>query len=495
VGPTYRGEYCASAKTLAVSRTSERPTDQRRNEVLGMLDPKYYSGPRLSSAAAIRKDCNELALGEVAGRRARHFSCTNPEIHPGQPPGPRVQIWLDRATGMVLRMTSGAFIQVVQRMVLRPAFPASTFAVSAPRGTKVRWAGTGAPPPQYAVRNTQVDATVTLGGTPRDVAADGSSIWVADAGRPGEGETERPLDGGVLRIDARTGKVVARLPLPPQVFIWPGQGDQPSASAQRIVAAEGAAWVLDAAGYLYRVDSGTNTLGKPLLMAEVAPDANGYPFQPGPIAAGGGAVWVARIDSREFDYNGTKVGGARGSLLRLDPLTGDRLADIPLPGGPNDIAFAGGRLWVVAHEVNPTDTRGDELTALYTVDPATNRVDRRLVVQGTQMCCGGSLFADDHGIWLYTPDMDNTLVRVDPATGQVVARLDVPDGVSDVVSGPDGALWAANGGGTTISRIDLATNKVDKTLGTGNNPVGIAVAGRSLWVIDGKDATASRVDL
>ena len=45
-----------------------------------------------------------------------------------------------------------------------------------------------------------------------------------------------------------------------------------------------------------------------------------------------------------------------------------------------------------------------------------------------------------------------------------------------------GAVWVANTGDGTVSRIDPATKKVVKTIDVGNRPVGIAVAADLVWV-------------
>jgi YVTN family beta-propeller protein len=45
-----------------------------------------------------------------------------------------------------------------------------------------------------------------------------------------------------------------------------------------------------------------------------------------------------------------------------------------------------------------------------------------------------------------------------------------------------GAVWVANSGDGTVSRIDPTTNNVVQTIGVGNAPAGIAVANGLVWV-------------
>ena len=43
-------------------------------------------------------------------------------------------------------------------------------------------------------------------------------------------------------------------------------------------------------------------------------------------------------------------------------------------------------------------------------------------------------------------------------------------------------MWVANGAGGTLSRIDPATNEVVATVDVGNRPSGVAVGNGDVWV-------------
>ena len=45
-----------------------------------------------------------------------------------------------------------------------------------------------------------------------------------------------------------------------------------------------------------------------------------------------------------------------------------------------------------------------------------------------------------------------------------------------------GAIWVANSGDGSVSRIDPTTNEVVRTIDIGNAPAGIAVANGLVWV-------------
>jgi DNA-binding SARP family transcriptional activator/DNA-binding beta-propeller fold protein YncE len=80
----------------------------------------------------------------------------------------------------------------------------------------------------------------------------------------------------------------------------------------------------------------------------------------------------------------------------------------------------------------------------------------------------------------------NSLARIDPATGSVVA--DVPLGIEP---GPmafaPGALWIVNRGSGTIQRYGLRDGKLSQSVGAGGNPYDIAAdADGNVWVSERK---------
>ena len=76
-----------------------------------------------------------------------------------------------------------------------------------------------------------------------------------------------------------------------------------------------------------------------------------------------------------------------------------------------------------------------------------------------------------------TSSGDDFVTRIDPSTG-VRRQIDVGDEPEGVAVGA-GAVWVANAGDGTVSRIDPATRRVVKTIEVGNSPFGIVVAARA----------------
>jgi glutamine cyclotransferase len=129
---------------------------------------------------------------------------------------------------------------------------------------------------------------------------------------------------------------------------------------------------------------------------------------------------------------------AEDRIQKIDPKTGRVLATIPAPGGGGDsgLAWAEGTLWVGQH-------RGRKI---HQIDPQTGVILRTIecdrVVTGVTWI-DGELW---HGTWEAD---ESDLRRVDPRTGQVLERLEMPSGVG--VSGleSDGADRFFCGGGSS----------------------------------------------
>jgi outer membrane protein assembly factor BamB len=147
-----------------------------------------------------------------------------------------------------------------------------------------------------------------------------------------------------------------------------------------------------------------------------------------PVAADAGTAF----DGKHF-YQLTE-----GTIQKLDARTGAVLATIPSPGGGRDsgLAWAEGRLWVGQYR----DRK------IHCIDPGDGRIVR--TIESDRFVTGvtwvdGELW---HGTWEH--DISE-LRRVDPASGEVRDRLEMPPGafISGVES--DGADTFFCGAATT----------------------------------------------
>ena len=90
------------------------------------------------------------------------------------------------------------------------------------------------------------------------------------------------------------------------------------------------------------------------------------------------------------------------------------------------------------------------------------------------------LAAAEDAVWVLTP-ADNRVVRIDPATNDVVATTAVGRAASGLAVGA-GAVWVSRRSDGTVVQIDPATNQVAATIGVGRAPRAVTVAGGVVWV-------------
>jgi glutamine cyclotransferase len=129
---------------------------------------------------------------------------------------------------------------------------------------------------------------------------------------------------------------------------------------------------------------------------------------------------------------------AEDRIQKIDPATGRILATIPAPGGGGDsgLAWAEGALWVGQH-------RGRKI---HQIDPDTGAILRTIesdrVVTGVTWV-DGELW---HGTW---EGDDSDLRRIDPQTGKVLEKIDMPAGTGISGLESDGGDRFFAGGGNT----------------------------------------------
>ncbi|MFZ0504119.1 MAG: TIR domain-containing protein [Chthoniobacterales bacterium] len=126
-----------------------------------------------------------------------------------------------------------------------------------------------------------------------------------------------------------------------------------------------------------------------------------------------------------------------GRIQKIDPKTGRVLSTIPTPGdGCSGLAWSEGTLWVAVYEERK----------IHQVDPETGAILRTIV---SNRFVTGVTWVDGelwHGTW---DDDGSDLRRIDPRTGEVQERLEMPPGVG--VSGleSDGGDQFFCGGGSS----------------------------------------------
>ena len=135
---------------------------------------------------------------------------------------------------------------------------------------------------------------------------------------------------------------------------------------------------------------------------------------------------------------------AEDRIQKIDPKTGRVLSTIPAPGGGGDsgLAWAEGTLWVGQH-------RGRKI---HQIDPETGVILRTIesnrVVTGVTWI-DGELW---HGTW---EGNESDVHRVDPGTGKVLEKLEMPPGVgvSGLESDGGDRLFCGGGGSGKVRAV------------------------------------------
>lgn len=289
---------------------------------------------------------------------------------------------------------------------VRIRVPGQPFRVAAGEGFV--WVLSRAPRPCSPARPCTVSridpGTNRLVGEPTPLPADG---WDLAVGAGSVWATQ--FDGSLLRIDARTGRISARISARPIYFgsvvtfgggfVWTGNDDERNKS-----------------GSVSKIDPATN---------RVVGNVTGL-GSPQSIAFGQRAVWVA-------DH--------AGWLVKIDPSTLDVVARRRLDFGPHGVVVTEDAVYVA-------DAHGHRLLE---ADPETARVRRivELPLGPIYPASGaGSLWSSSAAVW-DGEVRDDRVVRVDPRTLRVVQTAHLGGDVPSLAFG-FGSVWAALRTGTVV---------------------------------------------
>jgi YVTN family beta-propeller protein len=163
----------------------------------------------------------------------------------------------------------------------------------------------------------------------------------------------------------------------------------------------------------------------------------------------GTQIWVANPGARELD--------------RLVPPYTAVAGAVHLDGRPRFVADGDDSLWVAGPRRLWRVARG------------------RVRDQVELPFATAALDAGSGGVWLVDAAADR-LVRVDPATMKITARIPVGRRPRAVAVGA-GSVWVANGADGTVSRVDPRRNAVADTIPVGSAPVDLEVGFGAVWVV------------
>ena len=255
----------------------------------------------------------------------------------------------------------------------------------------------------------------------------------------------------VLRIDPGSNKVVATIRIGAKPALGIGIG-------------LGSVWIADTKDKSIRqIDPGSNKVVHSIAV-QLPKETEGS------IGVGEGSLW-ALTDDGDTDS---------GTLARIDPFTGEVIANIRVNAGSHCALVAFGSVWV-------SSSAGG---AVLRVDPRTDAVVAEISVRQSPRF----LAASDDSIWVLNQG-DGSLSRIDPQSNQVTATVafGVPGEGGDL-SVSDSSIWVA-AEGIALSQIDPRTNRVVRQFAGGKRMDSLRVGFGAAWLVDEIHAQIWRVDL
>ena len=289
------------------------------------------------------------------------------------------------------------------------------------------------PSPTASPIGSRLIDKIEVGEGPCAMTSHGNDVWISALGA-----------NVVARVDATTGRVVARLPVMTQPCgiayvdgrLWVGGGSgsvvdadpdtgevahriELDASIWDLQPGFDSIWVTDRErGQLVRISAATAEV---LARIDIGRSAEG-------VAITTDAVWVAS----NMDH----------AVVRVDPRTNTIVATVTLPAGPDWFAVAPDALWVTL-----TDA-GEAIR----IDEDTNAVATRVKVGPQPLdpaIVGGAVWIAD--------GIDGTLTVLDPVSGAILAHLAVKTGAATdglwVAEGAAGVGWLLDFGGSEAFRL------------------------------------------
>ena len=258
---------------------------------------------------------------------------------------------------------------------------------------------------------------VSVGRRPTAVAVGEGSVWIANAD-----------DGTVSRLDPKTRKVVDTVGVGSDVHdlaagfgsVWVAGGTD--GSVTRIDATTGTTetifrgaqpvfWIATGAGgvwatsgkTLVRIDPTTGRLTAKMIL----------PAEPTGLTTGFGDAWI----TTEHD-----------NLLAVSPQGKIRRTPLTFPGGTLAPAFGAGSVWVIVYLGHGT---------IQPVDPASLGWSPGTKTTAFPL----DVTVGRHSVWVV--DARGAVLRIDPGTAQVIARIPTAPTARSAIAVGAGAVWVA----------------------------------------------------
>jgi streptogramin lyase len=173
------------------------------------------------------------------------------------------------------------------------------------------------------------------------------------------------------------------------------------------------------------------------------------------LAVQGGSAWVACKEQFR--------------VVRVSTTTGKASKSVRLGAQAIAVRYGLGSIWAL-----------DSAGTLYRLDPRTGKVSKRIAVNAA---AAYNIWIGGGSVWV-AADQGAEVVRVSPQRNRVVAHIPAGDGPASMAFA-GGTAWVVNHRDTTVTRIDLVTNKSTRLTRFGGDgaPERMVWLRGSLWII------------
>jgi virginiamycin B lyase len=194
---------------------------------------------------------------------------------------------------------------------------------------------------------------------------------------------------------------------------------------------------------------------------------------------GGTADWVLVTDDAVWVASTKPY-----SVQRIDPATNTVVAKVRLSGEAcSGLAFGFGSLWVPVCGKKPLLARVDaltnQITAVLPIAPA-----------GPE----GGITASSDSVWIVTDKEGTTLSRINPATNTVRQKISIPAGSYNPLSSGN-MVWITGFARNILTAVDASSGKVLAELPVGSKPRFLTSGGGSVWTLNQGDGSVTRIDV
>jgi DNA-binding SARP family transcriptional activator/DNA-binding beta-propeller fold protein YncE len=122
----------------------------------------------------------------------------------------------------------------------------------------------------------------------------------------------------------------------------------------------------------------------------------------------------------------------------------------------------------------------------------------RVPVDGSEITTVGlgvtptGVVAGAGGVWVISAEA-GTVIRIEPSTGRVLARVPLAPGLTDIAAG-EASVWVSNADSGTVTRINARRSEPVLHVSGLRDPSGLVVVGADVWVAERSGRRLRRID-